>query len=186
MDDMALRVMVVNKVNDYLDDLCTNKFKEKIKSNIDKLLDDDDLRDFLYRKTQKAVEVMCDKNTRPELHKIIRRLTRPQVIYVNEATLVPPQLLPLGVKEVFISPVVSCIYFLCKDDRIVYIGQTINLQNRLGQHILTKGFDKVYYMEVREDELNRIEAELISYYDPELNRTGNMSETKTFHERQRR
>jgi len=71
MDDMALRVMVVNKVNDYLDDLCTNKFKEKIKSNIDKLLDDDDLRDFLYRKTQKAVEVMCDKNTRPELHKII-------------------------------------------------------------------------------------------------------------------
>lgn len=186
MTEQEVRTMVVNRVDDFLENLFDKHIKDRVRQKIEAAFKDDDLRMFLHRKSEKAVEAMCDQNTRPELLRIIRRWARPQIIYTNEARKTPPQLAPLGAKEVFLCPVTPCVYFLCKEDRIVYIGQSVNLQARLGQHLLLKNFDRVYYMEVREDELNRIEAELIEYYDPELNKTGNMNETKTNNERQRR
>jgi hypothetical protein len=184
MDRIELKTIVVNTVNSFLEDLSEKMIKKKIKSKIESALKDDELRLFLNRNTEKIIEEMCNKNTRPELLRIIKRYTRPQIIYVHEPPETPQQLKPFEVQEYFMASIGPCIYFLCREERIVYIGQSVNLAQRISQHIQCKNFDRIFYFNVLAEDLNRIEAELIDFYDPELNRT--KAYTKDRHERQRR
>jgi hypothetical protein len=63
------------------------------------------------------------------------------------------------------------IYFLIKDDEIVYIGQSIHIPHRLKNHKRDKKpFDKVFFIECKRRELDRLERMLIRQYTPRLNR----------------
>lgn len=64
----------------------------------------------------------------------------------------------------------ACIYFLSLENKVVYVGQSVNLMLRLFQHKHTKSFDRVFYLPVPESQLNRIEAEFIRLLKPPLNK----------------
>jgi len=61
------------------------------------------------------------------------------------------------------------VYFLFKGESIVYIGQTVNLPNRIGEHIKTKDFDSVYYESVVGSEMSIIESLYITLYGGHYN-----------------
>ena len=55
------------------------------------------------------------------------------------------------------------VYFLCKDDKVVYVGQSVTPGSRVGQHVLSpeKDFDRVYLIPVPHSELDDVEATFI-------------------------
>ena len=66
------------------------------------------------------------------------------------------------------------IYFLKQGDNIVYIGQSVNIHNRVKQHAIenTKVFDSFSYKIVDENlSLDDIEVEEIVKYRPKYNLT---------------
>lgn len=73
------------------------------------------------------------------------------------------------------------VYLLWKNGEIVYVGQSENIQQRIFAHMADpqKYFDAVSYAEVKEGDLNSLEAELIIKLDPHLNR-GILPKNKKF------
>lgn len=66
-----------------------------------------------------------------------------------------------------------CVYFLMLAERIVYIGQSTAIHDRLMQHRLEgKLFDRVLAMNVADNALNATELELIKRFTPPLNVMG--------------
>jgi hypothetical protein len=63
------------------------------------------------------------------------------------------------------------VYFLVKDNKVVYIGQSIRLASRISQHWQEKDFDRILYIPVPKEKLNVIEGALINHFKPELNST---------------
>lgn len=61
----------------------------------------------------------------------------------------------------------SGIYFLFKNNRMVYIGQSINVQKRISSH--TKDFDAFRVIPCAVPDLLKYEKRLINYFKPELN-----------------
>lgn len=61
------------------------------------------------------------------------------------------------------------IYYLFYKDVLVYIGQTVNLSNRISTHINTKFFDKVLYKKVAVEDMKDIERQEIRKYFPIYN-----------------
>ena len=61
-----------------------------------------------------------------------------------------------------------CVYFLVKNDKVVYVGQSINLGNRLGSHG-NKDFDETFWISVAESDQNAIEGAFIRLLRPRLN-----------------
>ena len=68
---------------------------------------------------------------------------------------------------------VTGIYFLVKDGKIVYVGQSTNVFARVGTHKTDKDFDKAVYFECSSTELDDLEYELINILQPQYNTTGN-------------
>jgi len=68
---------------------------------------------------------------------------------------------------------VTGIYFLVKDEKIVYVGQSTNIFARVGTHKMDKDFDKAVYFECPSTELDDLEYELITVLQPKYNKTGN-------------
>lgn len=66
----------------------------------------------------------------------------------------------------------TCIYFLCRNEKVVYVGQAENVHQRLVEHMRTKNFDAVFYIRVQANKMNKMENSLISYLKPEYNRIG--------------
>ncbi len=62
-----------------------------------------------------------------------------------------------------------CVYFLFKNDKIIYIGKTYQLKRRVGEHFRKIDFDYYSYMEMPCFMLNKAERYLIEKYRPELN-----------------
>lgn len=62
----------------------------------------------------------------------------------------------------------SAVYFLCFKKRVVYVGKSIELIHRVGNH-KDKIFDSVYYLPIPESELTRVESELIKQLQPIYN-----------------
>lgn len=60
------------------------------------------------------------------------------------------------------------VYFLIKENEVVYIGQSINIASRVTQH-RDKEFDSVSYVACHRDELDILESLYILAYQPELN-----------------
>lgn len=70
-----------------------------------------------------------------------------------------------------IEPPIRAIYFLLHRNRVVYIGQTLNLVSRISQHIAAerKVFDEVRYMAMPSGNMNLVERELITRLKPKYN-----------------
>lgn len=67
-----------------------------------------------------------------------------------------------------------CIYFLCLVGEVVYVGQSVNLRNRIKGHIESKKFDAVFYLPCRgESEACKLERRYIRKLFPTYNRSGN-------------
>lgn len=62
------------------------------------------------------------------------------------------------------------IYFLFCGDELVYIGQTVNLLNRVSSHFGRKDFDHFSYIVCARDDLNSLERSAIWKYQPKLNK----------------
>lgn len=60
------------------------------------------------------------------------------------------------------------VYFLCKGDAVVYVGQSVCPTSRIGQHAKDKekDFDRVYMLPVPKSELNDVEAAFIHHLKP--------------------
>lgn len=62
------------------------------------------------------------------------------------------------------------IYFLILEERIVYIGQSVNIEVRVHSHIKSgKRFDSYSVIECEEKDLFKLEAEFIHKFRPENN-----------------
>jgi predicted GIY-YIG superfamily endonuclease len=73
--------------------------------------------------------------------------------------------------EEFILKKIACVYFLLQGDEIVYIGQTVDIHNRISVHTRKKNkkFNKVLYHEVKKKNLLIVENYLIKKYKPKYN-----------------
>jgi hypothetical protein len=64
------------------------------------------------------------------------------------------------------------VYFLLHGERIVYVGQSVNVLARLAQHMKDKEFDSFALIECGSDELDELEGFYIRLLQPALNRSG--------------
>jgi len=64
----------------------------------------------------------------------------------------------------------SGIYFLCHEQEVVYVGQSVNIAARITAHT-DKRFDKVFFLPWPKDDLNRVEGAFIRTLRPPLNMT---------------
>lgn len=65
----------------------------------------------------------------------------------------------------------SGIYFLCKGQELVYIGQSSDIVSRVRIHLREnkKEFDRVLFIAVQESMLHEVESRLINEYRPKFN-----------------
>jgi hypothetical protein len=64
------------------------------------------------------------------------------------------------------------VYFLVRDERVVYVGKSLNVYQRVASHRPSKLFDKVSFIRCHEAHLLRLEAMYISKFNPEFNQAG--------------
>lgn len=84
------------------------------------------------------------------------------------------------IKEVLMSSQYF-VYKLFNQGSVVYVGQTISLENRIGQHRLDKVFDKVSAVEVEsKEDMDGLESYLILKYQPDYNKNCNLDLAKKF------
>ena len=65
------------------------------------------------------------------------------------------------------------IYFLCHYNKIIYIGQSIDIDGRLRSHLKDKKFNKVFFIPCLKKELENLEIFYIEKYKPILNIANN-------------
>jgi predicted house-cleaning noncanonical NTP pyrophosphatase (MazG superfamily) len=70
------------------------------------------------------------------------------------------------------------VYFLIKDDEIVYIGQSINIASRVASH-KDKDFDSMSFVACQKEELDILESLYILAYQPALNGSSAVGPTGT-------
>ena len=63
----------------------------------------------------------------------------------------------------------ATVYILFKQDEVVYVGQSINPYNRIGQHTKDKDFDHFRVMSCLKSRMTYWEDVLIWKYDPKYN-----------------
>ena len=64
---------------------------------------------------------------------------------------------------------VSGVYFLIKQDRIVYVGQSVNVFARIGTHQTDKDFDSIAWLPCDKGILDKLESIYIHTLQPPLN-----------------
>jgi hypothetical protein len=62
----------------------------------------------------------------------------------------------------------SGVYFLIKDDRVVYVGQSVNVFVRISHHVQHKDFDSYAYVNCPRDKLDILESLYIHALSPPL------------------
>jgi len=166
-EKIELEAIVMKQAEKLLDD----KVGLKIHRIIESMLSDFKYRDRMTKKIRAAVDEIVMDDIEHGVKSAVRKYLRPKIIYVYENRSVPASIESLPVNEIFLAPSGPCIYFLCKNDEVVYIGKSINLSSRLGTHITLKDFDRVFYMNVPAMYLDLQEVEMIDLYQPKLNKT---------------
>jgi hypothetical protein len=65
------------------------------------------------------------------------------------------------------------VYFLCDGSEIVYVGQSVNVANRIADHLneSVKYFDGVYFIPCHLSHLLHLESSMIRYFKPKYNQT---------------
>ena len=64
----------------------------------------------------------------------------------------------------------SCVYFLIKNEKIVYIGQSVNVLARKKHHENSKLFDFLFFLPVPESNLSICERTFIKHFKPVFNK----------------
>ena len=66
---------------------------------------------------------------------------------------------------------IGFVYFLCKGDSVVYVGQTTNIGQRITQHRSKKqkDFDSVWFIKMEAMEMNHAEKAFIKALRPHTN-----------------
>jgi hypothetical protein len=83
---------------------------------------------------------------------------------------VPEQIADISdLKEYYARPICG-VYFLLRDEQVVYVGQSTSLGVRIASHDKRKDFDRVVYFECHPADLNRLETAFILKLKPEYNR----------------
>ena len=155
-----------NKIVHYINNLAANnKIKHhrvKTENGVLYFFSDDDVKsyvDFIPTKPDcklKLVKIQCYNN------KENSRLNIPiEISSINDLISLPKGSYQSG----------SCIYFLCKKQKVVYIGQSTKLFSRLEDHVTKKDFDDVFFFHCPENQLSEIENALITYLKPKYNKT---------------
>ena len=62
----------------------------------------------------------------------------------------------------------SGVYFLIKGDRVVYVGQSVNIFARISSHVQSKDFDSYAYVSCPIDKLDILESLYIHTLSPPL------------------
>jgi hypothetical protein len=62
-----------------------------------------------------------------------------------------------------------CVYFLVKRDRVVYVGSTVHLGNRILSHLKGKDFDRLFFMRAPQPKIYALEVQFIKMLKPPLN-----------------
>ena len=63
----------------------------------------------------------------------------------------------------------SGVYFLIKNEKVVYVGQSVNVAARIHSHIGAKDFDSYAWVKVPSHNLNVVESLYIHHFRPHLN-----------------
>jgi hypothetical protein len=71
------------------------------------------------------------------------------------------------------------VYFLVKENKIVYVGQSVNVYSRVGHHSGVKDFDRVAWIECEKEKLDLLESIYIHLFEPELNGNSGTSNLKS-------
>ena len=76
-----------------------------------------------------------------------------------------------------------CVYFLIRENRIVYIGQSKEFEKRINRHICdsSKSFDSYFVRNCSADEVDSLESFLIMHHQPEYNMIKNENSKRKFH-----
>jgi hypothetical protein len=112
----------------------------------------------------------------------IIRWLRENVLQIHEGKSLEP--VPLLVNKVFPKDVPAClqlaarrlievqhtvgVYFLCDNDQVVYVGQSIDVGSRTRQHT-DKEFSRAFCLPCPMEDLNRVEAAFIALLRPKYN-----------------
>lgn len=86
------------------------------------------------------------------------------------------QLIPEALKDIVnLTPVEigypSGVYFLCQDEKVVYVGQSVNPSSRIPHHYKDKKFNRVFLLPVPEKRLLEVEYRYIRQFEPLYNKT---------------
>jgi hypothetical protein len=87
-----------------------------------------------------------------------------------EIATIAASLIPISLQSAESVPL-SGVYFLCHEAKVVYVGQSGNVFQRVGCHLGVKTFDSVWFMRVPVSDLDFVEGELIRTLSPKYNIT---------------
>lgn len=157
-----------NEIATYLNDLAekglikhyvlTGEYEKVYLFHSDDILYDLDIQEVEAKKITAIVKIQCYDEKITNSDNVPVEISRIEDLYK-----LPKTLFNSG----------SCIYFLCRENKVVYVGQALNIHARLVEHHRCKNFDNVFYIRVSANRLNIIENSLIAYLKPEYNQTNN-------------
>lgn len=101
------------------------------------------------------------------MKKIRIRLDIPRVIEYKDGRKVNNERKTLTPKELKNYKGVECIYFFCREEKILYIGQTNDLNRRIQTHsfiIKNKDIKFVYFYEMKEPKKRKFFEMIYKYY----------------------
>lgn len=67
------------------------------------------------------------------------------------------------------TPHLTGVYFLIKNEEVVYVGQSVNIISRVSAHVKQKEFDRFAFVPCDAQDLDVLESLYIHFLQPELN-----------------
>lgn len=64
------------------------------------------------------------------------------------------------------------IYFLIKNNEVIYVGQSRNINQRMSQHNLDSDYTHYYITENRNEDIRKLESQYIKKFSPKDNTRG--------------
>lgn len=109
-----------------------------------------------------------------------------QTISAEDTQIPPPEL--AAVRNLLRLPISSTcmtppgIYFLCREGKVVYVGQSVNVLGRVMTHVSEgqKEFESAFFIPVAEQHLDKIEQAFMKTFRPVYN-LSNSGPTKDYH-----
>lgn len=127
-------------------------------------------RDWLYQEIKALEEKLAQIKSHEAMHYLSKKVTGKGLLRHDQIVESAKQWQEL-----------SGVYFLVDEDKVIYVGQSVNIYSRIPQHH-DKKFDKFTYVLCEPRFLNIVETLYIHCLQPKLNfdRNGNLHAPLTF------